>query len=120
MKKRPIFSIKGLRKRWLINTLGVVSLLGLVCVLVVTAVFAANHYANMESDIRYRAKTTTEFLTEYTDKSLKEYREFCITYVQTFEDQNDIVLQFVDAKAMIVASSDGNGVNTVLSTDDVT
>ena len=31
----------GLRRRWLINTVGVVGTLGLVCVLIVTTVFAA-------------------------------------------------------------------------------
>jgi hypothetical protein len=40
MKKRPVFRIKGLRRRWLLNTVGVVTALGLVCVLAVTALFA--------------------------------------------------------------------------------
>ena len=54
----------GLRKRWLLNTAGVVFALGMVCVLVVTLVFSAYYYSNVESDMRYRAKTTTDFFAE--------------------------------------------------------
>ena len=43
------------------NTASVVLALGLVCVMAVTASFAAYYYSNMESDMKYRAKTTTDF-----------------------------------------------------------
>ena len=56
-----MLKIKGLRRRWLLNTVGVVCSLGLICVLVITAVFAAYYYSAMESDLRFRAETTTEF-----------------------------------------------------------
>ena len=57
-KWRPI-QIKGLRRRWLTNTLAVVCTLGLVCVLAVTVAFSAYYYSTMESDMRYRARTRT-------------------------------------------------------------
>ena len=37
--------IRGLRKRWLMNTVGVVCVLGMVCVLVVTLAFSAYYYS---------------------------------------------------------------------------
>ena len=55
--------IGGLRKRGLINTVGVVFVLGLVCVLMVTLVFSAYYYTSIEADMRYRAKTTSDFLS---------------------------------------------------------
>ena len=108
MKKRPVFQIKGLRRRWLINTVGIVSALGLVCVLAVTAVFAAYYYSAMESDMRYRSRTTTEFFADYLNQSYNEYYQSCITYAKTFEDKNDIELQFINAQGRIVASSHGS------------
>ena len=51
-----VLKAKGLRRRWLLNTVGVVTALGLVCVLGITAAFATNYYSAMESDMRYRAK----------------------------------------------------------------
>lgn len=98
----------GLRRRWLINTVGVVSLLGFACVLVVTAVFATSYYSSMESDLRYRAKNTADFFANYLNQSYNEYYQSCIVYAQTFEEKNNIELQFIDARGRIVASSYGN------------
>ena len=44
-------NIGGLRRRWLRNTASVVVALGLVCVMAITAAFAAYYYSNMESDL---------------------------------------------------------------------
>lgn len=97
----------GLRRRWILNTVGVVCALGLVCVLTITAVFAGSYYSNMESDMRYRARTTTEFFADYLNQNYNEYYQSCITYAQTFEDRNSIELQFINVQGRIVASSYG-------------
>lgn len=99
--------IRGLRRRWLLNTVGVLTALGLVCVLAVTAMFAANYYSSMESDMRYRARTTTEFFADYMKQDYNEYYKSCITYAKTFEDRNFIELQFINARGQLVASSYG-------------
>ena len=119
MEKRPIFRIKGLRRRWLLNTVGVVSALGLVCVLVITAVFSAYYYSTMESDMRYRARTTTEFFADYFNQSYNEYYQSCITYAKTFEDKNDIELQFINAQGKIVTSSHGSWSGPSPTTSDI-
>lgn len=119
MKNGPVFRIKGLRRRWLLNTVGVVSALGLVCVLVITAVFSAYYYSSMESDMRYRARTTTEFFADYFNQSYNEYYQSCITYAQTFDDKNDIELQFINAQGRIVTSSHGSWSGPSPTTSDI-
>ena len=103
-----MLKIKGLRRRWLINTVGVVCSLGLVCVLIVTAVFAAYYNSAMESDMRYRAKTTAEFFAEYLNQSYTDYYQSCIAYAQSFADKDNLELQFIDANGRIVTSSYGS------------
>ena len=115
-----MLKIKGLRKRWLLNTVGIVSVLGFICVLVVTVVFAAYYHSAMESDMRYRAKTTTEFFADYLNQSYNEYYQSCITYAQTFEDKNTIELQFINARGQIVASSYGKWAGESPTTADIT
>ena len=100
--------VGSLRKRWLKNTVGVICALGMVCVLAVTASFAAYYYSNMESDLRFRARTTTEFFSDYIDLNYNEFYQSCMTYAQTFEDRNDLELQFINNQGRIVASSYGN------------
>ncbi|MBQ8797810.1 MAG: HAMP domain-containing protein [Oscillospiraceae bacterium] len=109
----------GLRRRWLANTVGVVSILGLVCVLVVTAVFATSYYSSMESDLRYRAKNTTDFFANYLNQSYNEYYQSCIVYAQTFEEKNNIELQFINAQGRIVASSYGKWAGSSPTTPDI-
>ena len=62
MKIPSMKKIRGLRKRWLINTAGVVFLLGLVCVMAVTASFAAYYYSNMQADMENRADAMLQAL----------------------------------------------------------
>ena len=81
-----MLKVKGLRRRWLLNTVGMVCTLGLVCVLIVTAVFAVYYYSSMESDMRYRARAPTEFFGDYLNQSYNEYYQSCITYAKNFEE----------------------------------
>ncbi len=97
----------SLRRRWLINTAGVVFALGMVCVMAVTASFATYYQSNMRSDLENRARTTTEFFAGYVDQSYKDYYQSCITYAQTFEDKDRLELQFISKDGSLVASSYG-------------
>ena len=119
MKKPTGFRIKGLRRRWLINTVGVVTALGLVCVLAVTTLFAAYYQSTMEADLRYRAKTTTEFFADYLNLSHNQYYQSCIAYAQTFDDKNNLELQFIDADGKIVTSSYGSWSGVSPTTPDI-
>ena len=100
-------NIGGLRRRWLRNTASVVVALGLVCVMAITAAFAAYYYSNMESDLKHRAKSTTDFFAAYIDQTYNEYYQSCITYTQTFDDKDTIELQFISREGNLIASSYG-------------
>ena len=115
-----VFKVKGLRRRWMLNTVLVVAALGIVCVLGISAAFATYYYSTMESDMRYRAKTTTEFFADYQNLNYSDYYQSCITYANTFEDKNDIELQFIDTKGNLMASSYGQWSVEVLTTTDIT
>ena len=119
MNIKTMFSGGGLRKRWLLNTASVVFALGLVCVLAVTASFSTYYYSNMQSDMTYRAKTTTEFFASYIDQTYNEYYQSCITYAQTFEDKGIIELQFINNQGDLVASSFGPWAGQAPSTADI-
>ena len=119
MKNKPMRKSGGLRRRWLINTAGVVFALGLVCVMAVTASFAAYYYSNMLSDMEDRAETTTEFFANYLDQNYNSFYQSCITYAQTFEDRNILELQFINIQGDLVASSYGPWAGQAPSTPDV-
>ena len=109
----------GLKGRWMTHTVGPVSVLAVVCIIVLTISFSLYYYSNMQSDLRHRAKTTTDFFANYIGQSYKEYYQSCITYASTFEDRNTIELQFINANGWLVASSYGQWAGRAPSTPDI-
>ena len=109
----------GLRKRWLFNTVGVLFALGMVCVLAVTASYAAYYYSNMRSDMQSRARTTTEFFAEHLNQNYNEFYQSCITYAQTFEEKDKIELQFINKQGKMVATSYGHWAGEAPQTSDI-
>ena len=111
--------IGGLKKRWLINTVAVVFALGMLCVITVTAVFSAYYHNSVRSDLQYRAETTTDFFADYSNLEYVEYYRSCIQYATTFEDRNNLELQFIDVKGRMVASSYGSWVGQAPTTSEI-
>ena len=109
----------SLRRRWLMNTVGVVTFLGLLCAILVTAVFAVYYYSAMESDMRYRAQNTTDFFAEYVNLDYNHYYQSCIHYANTFADKNIIELQFINSQYNMVATSYGNWAGEAPATTDI-
>ena len=107
MEKKNNRWLGGLRSRWLVNTVGVVFALGIVCVLAITASFATYYYNNMESDLWNRASSTSDFFADYVNQNYNEFYQSCIVYAQTFEDKDKLELQFINRWGNIVASSFG-------------
>ena len=116
---KPLVKVTGLRRRWLVNTLCVVLPLAIVCVFAVTAAFAAYYYSGMESDLRYRARTTTDFFAENMNVDYNAYYQSCVKYAQTYEDRNSIELQFINAQGRLVASSYGPWAGDAPSTGEI-
>ncbi len=115
----PKVRIKGLRRRWLINTISVLCALGLVCVMAVVAAFSAYWYSAIESDLRNRAETTTEFFAEYLNQNYNQFYQSCITYATTFENKDTIELQFINTQGQIVVSSFGDWAGETPTTSDI-
>ena len=109
----------GLRKRWLTNTLSVICALGLVCALAVTAVFALHYYSNLESDLCFRAGTTSSLFSDYISLTDSEYYDSCMAYTQSFDDSTGIQLQIIDIQGYIAASSAENWVNLPPKTPEI-
>ena len=97
--------ITGLEKRWLLNNVSIMIALVAACILTVTVSQAAYYYSNMRSGLESKARTTADFFGNYISQSYNEYYQSCIKFAQTFEDKNELELQFISTDGSIVASS---------------
>ena len=95
----------GLRRRWMTNTITVITALGLVCVMAVTASFAAYYYSGMESDLRELAHNRGSFIQEFQDWEDDEFYQFCLDYVRAVDNQSTVQLQFLNPDGQVVAST---------------
>lgn len=119
MEKNQFKKTGGLRRRWLINTIGTIIALGLVCVLAVTAYFAARYYSDMEMDLHNRGEDTKEIFADHAGQSYDEYYKSCVSFAQNFGDDEHLQLQFVAAAGDFVASSRGQWTGEVPNTSEI-
>ena len=117
MKKKKRLS--GIERRWFVNNVGVIMLLVLACVLGVVLYMAAYYDTNLRSGLENRAKTTTDFFSNYIGQSYNEYYQSCIKFAKTFEDKDRLELQFISPGGKIVASSYGKFAGRSPSTPEI-
>lgn len=110
---------RGLRKRWLINTVGVIFALGLVCVSAVTASYAAYYYSNMQADLKNRAQASTSFFGGNNQQDYPDFYQACITYAKTYEARDRIELQFISRNGELIATSYGRWVDETPVTPEI-
>lgn len=95
----------GMRQRWLLRTAVIACVVGTLCALLVTSIFAGSLYAAREAELRSYVDTAQTYFDERVNKSETEYFEACVIYTQTCDTGNKLELQFIDAGGNVVASS---------------
>ena len=113
-----MFGIKGLRKRWLFNTVGTAFAMGMVCVMVITAVFADHYYSAAKKNLYDRADWTVEILEHNLDLDYAGYYSLYAQLVQEHDNSDNLDAQFISADGQIVAASVSQWVGQVSSAED--
>ena len=81
--------------------------------------FSIYCYSNLRVGLEEKAKTTTDFFGNYISQSYNEYYQSCIRFAQTFEEKNNLELQFISTSGKIVASSYGQWAGQAPETSDI-
>ena len=69
--------LAGLERRWLVNNVSVMVVLAALCVAAITLSLGAYYYSNVRSGLEAKAKTTTDFFSNYISQSYNEYYQSC-------------------------------------------
>ena len=95
---------RGLRSRWMINSVGVV--LGIVTIIVIfIAIALSNYYYNsMQMGLESKVNTASEFFSSYAN-SESQYLEMANSYVKEFTEKDHLELQFIDTRRQRVVFS---------------
>lgn len=109
----------SLRRRWMMNTVGVVCIFGLACVFAVSAVFGVYYYSALESDMRYRAGNTASFFSENVQQDYNYFYQSCINYAKSYAEKDKLELQFINVNGEVVATSYGEWMEGAPATEDI-
>ena len=110
---------KSLRRRWVMQTLSVMLVVGLVCVVAITAVYGIFCYSGLQKDMSDRAQSAYRFFGDHVADTYEDYYQTCIDYASTFRDRDDITLQFIDAQGKLAASSRGLQAEQSINTPEI-
>jgi len=95
----------GLRQRWLRGTF----LIGLIVVVVAVTLFSLiiyNYYhATIRTGLEAKARTATDFFSNYVAGSYAEFFNAASRYTETFREADRIELQFIDTDGVILIST---------------
>ena len=112
--------IRGLRQRWLVNTvMPVLVLLSLIVVIFSTGV-SSYYLSNVQKGLENRAGALADAFNSYFMSSYAEYTQMASRSVNSFEDKDRIELQFISAAGRIQVSTSGLTAGTSPGTDEIT
>jgi len=105
MKER--LRIRGLRQRWLINSVGpVILFLGLVSLLFSLGMISV-YYTSALSTLEAKATAGADYFNTYAMTSYSEYYRSATMYTATFDSADTVELQFLNQYGRIELSSRG-------------
>ena len=115
------FKVKGIRKRWLLNSVSV--LVMILAVLVIAFSFIIRNYCDSSvlSDLESKARTAASYFNSYAiSGDTEDYLTAAQDYVSSFEDATKIELQFLSPEGDVLYSSNGLTLSgTVPDTEDI-
>ena len=110
---------KGIRRRWMVNSIGTVSFVLLVA-MISFSVFVGNYYYNsIRSALQTQATAVGDFLSSYAT-SESTYLEMANYYINDFDERESLELQFISTSGQIVLSSYGLTSGGSPGTSDIT
>ena len=110
----------GIQRRWLLNIVSwLVALVGLSVVVTFLTV-QSYYYSNLRSGMEAKARTASDFFSNYINLSYNEYYQSCVMLTETFEDKNRMEMQFIGPDGGVVASSYGVWAGSPPGTSDIT
>ncbi len=110
--------MKGIRRRWMTNSIGVVLFVVLVAIAAFSAVMGSYYYATMSNGLQTKAEYVVAFFSDYRTQS--EYYQHVVTYVNNnTEGKDEAEMQFLGPNGTIRFSTFGLAAYSSPGTPDI-
>ena len=118
-KKWKALRIRGLRQRWIVNTIMPVLVLLVLIVTLFSAGVSSYYYSSVRDGLEKQAQAMAGAFNDYFMTSYTEYYQMAVQTIDSFEDKSRIELQFIDARGRLVVSSYGSWAGASPTTEDI-
>ncbi len=109
--------IKGIRRRWLFNSMSVVVLILVLTMSILLITLWSFYYGTMTDNLTNQA---TQIATEFNKYTRSDYRQAAQNAVTEFEDSSKLEMQFLELGGSVLFTSYGITSGTTPGTPDVT
>jgi len=114
------FRLRGLRRRWMLNTVLPVSALLIVVVALFSVGISSYYFGTMQKGLETRAQAVANSFNEYfMDNGYSNYYQKAVQSAETFEDKDYIELQFISSNGRIQVSTSGLTAGSSPGTSDI-
>ena len=117
MKQR--LRIRGLRKRWIVNSVGPVVAVLLLIATLGTVGLASLYYSSALTTLKAKATASADYFNTYIMTDYYEYYRAATLYAASFEDADIIELQFLNRYGRIETSTTGLQAGTAPGTPEI-
>ncbi len=111
--------VSGLRQRWIRSSVLVVLITLVVVITTFSLYISSNYFSTVKAGLEAKAKTATDFFSNYVAKSYAEYYANAIKYTESFESSDKLELQFIDEDGRVMITTYGISAGSSPSTPDI-
>lgn len=103
---------RGIRRRWMVNSVGVVLSIVLAIIIFAAMGMSSYYYNSMRLGLEAKAKAASEFFSSYASNET-EYLDMANYYVNEFDERDRLELQFIDIleERVVLSSLSTYGLN---------
>ena len=110
-------TIRGIRQRWLFNSLGAVVLILVLAVGTLSLALWAYYDRSMANGLEAQASSAASQFRRYTSRS--EYYSAAQAFIDGFEEKNKMEVQFLDSSGTVVHTAQGLVAGNAPETPDI-
>ena len=120
-KRRKSLRLRGLRQKWVLNTVMPVGALLIIIVMLFSVGVSNYYYGSIQKGLESRAQAIANSFNEYfMDSGYSSYYQKAVQAAESFEDKERIELQFIGSSGRIQVSTSGLTAGTYPGTEDIT
>ena len=118
--RRRALRLRGLRQRWMVNTVSPILAILLMLVALFFALISSYYYGAMQRGLETRVQTIANSFNDYfMSNGYSYYYQKAVQTADSFEDKDYLELQFINTSRRVLVSTSGLTAGSSPGTDDI-